>query len=126
MFAFALWDNRSAALYLVRDRLGVKPLLYFDDGNALVFASTAAALRASGCVEQLDDRAVIEFLEFGFVTDQRVIYRGANKLAAGHLLEWRNGVARVRSYWSLSAIPEDSKSASKKPWKKPSACFSIP
>src|SRR6202167_4516614 len=109
MFAFALWDNPSASLFLVRDRLGVKPLLYFDDGNALVFASTAAALRASGCVDQLDDQAVVEFLEFGFVTDQRAIFRGAVKLAAGHLLEWRNGVSRVRAYWSLSAIQEDPK-----------------
>jgi asparagine synthase (glutamine-hydrolysing) len=109
MFAFALWDNRSATLFLVRDRLGVKPLLYFDDGNALVFGSTAAALRASGCVDQLDDRAVVEFLEFGFVTDRRAIFRGASKLAAGHLLEWRNGVSRVHAYWSLPRIQEDSK-----------------
>ncbi len=111
MFAFALWDNRSASLFLVRDRLGVKPLLYFDDGNALVFASTAAALRASGCVEQLDDQAVVEFLEFGFVTDQRAIFRGASKLAAGHLLEWRNGATRVRAYWSPPPVEEDRKIA---------------
>jgi asparagine synthase (glutamine-hydrolysing) len=109
MFAFALWDNRSASLYLVRDRLGVKPLLYFDGGNALLFASTATALRASGCVDELDDQAVVEFLEFGFVTDRRSIFRGAHKLAAGHLLEWRNGVCRVRPYWSLPAVEEGSK-----------------
>src|SRR5579863_6637802 len=106
MFAFALWDNRSAALYLVRDRLGVKPLLYFEDGNALVFASTAAALRASGCVDELDDQAVVDFLEFGFVTDSRTIFHGARKLAAGHLLEWRNGVSRVRAYWALPAVDQ--------------------
>jgi asparagine synthase (glutamine-hydrolysing) len=106
MFAFALWDNRSAALYLVRDRLGVKPLLYFEDGNAVIFASTAAALRASGCVDELDDRAMLEFLEFGFVADRHAIFRGARKLAAGHLLEWRNGVSRVRAYWSLPPAEE--------------------
>ncbi len=109
MFAFAIWDNRDAALYLVRDRLGVKPLLYIEDGNSLVFASTAAALQASGCADQLDEQAVVEFLEFGFVTDQRVIFRDAHKLAAGHLLEWRNGVARTRCYWSLPAVDPHSK-----------------
>jgi len=113
MFAFALWDNRSATLYLVRDRLGVKPLLYFEDGNALVFASTAAALRASGCVDELDDRAVVDFLEFGFVTDRRAIFHGAHKLAAGHLLEWRNGASRVRAYWSLPAVDQGAGRSSK-------------
>jgi asparagine synthase (glutamine-hydrolysing) len=109
MFAFGLWDNRSASLYLVRDRLGVKPLLYFEDGNALVFASTAAALQASGCVDDLDDQAMIQFLEFGFIPDGHSIFRGAHKLPAGHLLEWRNGASRLRAYWSVPAVDEDSK-----------------
>src|SRR5712692_5393989 len=106
MFAFALWDSRSATLYLVRDRLGVKPMLYFEDGNLLAFASTAAALRAGGWADQIDDQAVVEFLEFGFVTDQRSIFRGVRKLAAGCILEWRGGVARTRSYWSLPPAGE--------------------
>jgi asparagine synthase (glutamine-hydrolysing) len=109
MFAFALWDNRTATLYLVRDRLGIKPVHYHDDGNVLAFASTAAALRAAGCVEEIDSQAVVEFLEFGFVTDQRSIFRGARKLAAGSILEWRTGVTRTRSYWSVPAVEENSK-----------------
>jgi asparagine synthase (glutamine-hydrolysing) len=103
MFAFALWDNRGATLYLIRDRLGVKPLFYFEDSNLLAFASTAGALRDGGWIDEIDNQAVLEFLEFGFVTDQRSIFRGARKLAAGSILEWRNGTSHTRSYWSLSS-----------------------
>jgi len=76
---------------------GRKALLYFEDGNALVFASTAAALRASGCVDELDDRAVVDFLEFGFVTDRRAIFHGAHKLAPAISSngEWRVPRARL-------------------------------
>lgn len=101
MFAFAIWDNRRELLYLVRDRLGVKPLIYWTDGRALAFASTVSALRDAGLVDRLDNTAVLEFLEFGFVTDQRTIYEGAQKVPAGSIVEWRAGSARVRRYWSL-------------------------
>src|SRR6185503_13079183 len=76
MFAFALWDDRKRTLFLVRDRLGVKPLLYSCRNGQIAFASTVRALRAAGFVDEIDDFAIAEYLEFGYVTDQRSIYRG--------------------------------------------------
>jgi asparagine synthase (glutamine-hydrolysing) len=110
MFAFGLWDDAARRLFLVRDRLGVKPLFYAarPDGT-LAFASTARALRRAGLAGGLDERAVAEFLEFGYVTDDRSIYEGVRKVAAANIVEWseRGGVS-AREYWTPpSAVETD-------------------
>jgi asparagine synthase (glutamine-hydrolysing) len=103
MFAFALWDDHKRTLFLVRDRLGVKPLLYSCENGKIAFASTARALRAGGFADEIDDLAVAEFLEFGYVTDQRSIYRGVRKVPAAHIVEWSGGKLETREYWSPPA-----------------------
>lgn len=103
MFAFGLWDEGLHKLFLVRDRLGVKPLLYAQGDGRLAFASTARALRLGGFVEELDEAAVTEYLEFGYVTDDRVIYRGAAKVPAATIVEWSEGRLSTRVYWKPPA-----------------------
>ncbi|HEX5581693.1 MAG TPA: asparagine synthase (glutamine-hydrolyzing) [Gemmatimonadaceae bacterium] len=103
MFAFALWDAPAGRLFLVRDRLGVKPLLYARRGAAIAFASTARALRAAGFAEELDGAAVAEFLEYGYVSDERCIYAGVSKLPAATILEWQGGRVSERRYWAPPA-----------------------
>lgn len=99
MFALALWDDRKQTLFLIRDRLGVKPLVYACRNGQIAFASTVRALRTAGFVDQIDDAALAEYLEFGYVTDQRSIYRGAHKVAAATIVEWSNGNLATREYW---------------------------
>lgn len=99
MFAFGLWDDRERVLYLVRDRLGVKPLLYAQHAGALAFASTAAALEDGGFASAVDSQAVADFLEFGFVPDERSIFAGVHKLPAGHIARWHDGELTIREYW---------------------------
>jgi asparagine synthase (glutamine-hydrolysing) len=101
MFAFAVWDDHRQTLFLVRDRLGVKPLIYATSGGQIAFASTVPALRAAGFNGAIDPQAVQEFLAFNFITDDRTIYQGVSKLAAGTILEWKNGAFSTRSYWSV-------------------------
>jgi asparagine synthase (glutamine-hydrolysing) len=80
MFAFGLWDQRRRTLYLVRDRLGVKPMVYASRGSQIAFASTPRALRWSGLAGEIDAQAMAEYLEFGYVTDDRTIYENVRKL----------------------------------------------
>jgi asparagine synthase (glutamine-hydrolysing) len=107
MFAFGLWDEAAGRLFLVRDRLGVKPLLYVEIGGGLVFASTARALESAGVASAVDPVAVAEFLEYGYVTDARSIYEGVRKVPAASVLEWRDGQTRQWLYWDVPA-PEEN------------------
>jgi len=104
MFAIGLWDNLEQRLFLFRDRLGVKPLHYSLQNGSLAFASTARALRASGIVGELDPQSVGEFLEYGYVSDARSIYRNAAKVPPATLLEFHKGRLESRSFWH---VPED-------------------
>jgi asparagine synthase (glutamine-hydrolysing) len=99
MFALALWDDHIGKLYLVRDRLGVKPLVFVIRNRAIMFASTIRALRVAGFVSDLDESAVADFLSFGFITDAHSIYRGAVKVPAASIIEWSDGTLNQREYW---------------------------
>jgi asparagine synthase (glutamine-hydrolysing) len=101
MFAFAIWDQDLQTLFLVRDRLGVKPLLYAERNGKLAFASTMASLQASGLVGGVDPAGVMEFLEFGWCSEDTAIYEGVRKVPPASILEWREGRLSQRCYWTL-------------------------
>jgi asparagine synthase (glutamine-hydrolysing) len=100
MFAFAIWDDRRKKLFLVRDRLGVKPLVYALRGGRLAFGSSVAALRAGGFAGDIDPQAMAEYLEFGYVTEERTIYQGVAKVPQAAIVEFSNGRLRRQDYWS--------------------------
>src|ERR1035437_6372089 len=108
MFAFGVWDNPRRKLTLVRDRLGVKPLVYSARNGEIVFASTITALRAAGFGGEIDPQAVLEVLEFGYVTEDRAIYEGISKLPPATILEWSDGRIEQRRCWSLPEVDESS------------------
>ncbi len=99
MFAFGLWDDAIQRLFLVRDRLGVKPLVYAVKNNRLGFASTPRALRVAGVANEIDEQAVVDYLEFGFVTEARTIYQGVQRVPAASILEWSHEGTSVSEYW---------------------------
>jgi len=100
MFAFGFWDENLKKLYLVRDRLGVKPLVWAEQGSALAFASTVRALFAGGFGGEIDEAAVLDYLEFGWVTQERAIYEGIHKLPPATILEWSASACRQWQYWA--------------------------
>jgi asparagine synthase (glutamine-hydrolysing) len=106
MFAIALWDAGRRRLLLARDRFGIKPLFYRDDGETLAFASELTALaRSPGFSGQLDPDALEAYLAFNSVPAPRSIYRDARKLPPGDWLLWEDGVVR-RGRWARPAPVE--------------------
>jgi asparagine synthase (glutamine-hydrolysing) len=109
MFAFGIWDHPRRTLTLVRDRLGVKPLVYWADHGEIAFASTLAALRDAGFGGAIDPQAVLDFLEYSFVTEDHAIYEGMQKLPPATILEWHQGRISQRQYWTLPEADESSR-----------------
>ncbi len=102
MFAFALHDPVANKLFLVRDRLGIKPLYYYLDASGLCFASELAALRAAGLAPaEIDETALSLYLRFGYVPTPATIYRGIRKLPPGSVLtlDLATGRATTDRYW---------------------------
>jgi asparagine synthase (glutamine-hydrolysing) len=106
MFAFALWDGRSQQLHLVRDRMGIKPLYWSQDGQRLLFASTLPALLAAGGIDTELDAVALHhhFSLHAVVPAPRTLLRQVRKLEPSH---WRtvgvDGVVEQHRYWTLRA-----------------------
>ncbi|MHC1699564.1 MAG: asparagine synthase (glutamine-hydrolyzing) [Humidesulfovibrio sp.] len=107
MFAFALWDAGRRELFLARDRLGKKPLVYFDGPHGLVFASELRALRAhplcpaQGSVEGLDPVALDLYLTLGYVPAPRTILSGVAKLPPASCAVYDASGLRLWRWWDV-------------------------
>ena len=101
MFAFALWDHRSRTLFLARDRLGKKPLLYRLEKERLLFASELKSILAWPDVPRtVDPRAVEDYLTYQYVPHPRSMLVGIAKLPPAHTATYRDGQLTLRRYWS--------------------------
>src|SRR4029077_10755343 len=97
MFAFAVHDRRAGAVFLARDRMGIKPLHYAIDGDRLAFASELKALLRDPALRRgVDPAALDEYLAYEFVPSPHTIVRGINKLRPGHTLTWSTRASSVR------------------------------
>lgn len=116
MFAFALHEPATQSLWLVRDRLGVKPLHYalLSDGS-LIFGSELKALLAHPLLRREPDlRAVEDYIALGYVPDDACIVSGVKKLGAGEHLRLVRGreLPPARRWWDVSfAERSDAKPA---------------
>ena len=104
MFAFAIWDARSAELFVARDRLGVKPLYYVrsDDGS-FYFASEIKALLEAGAVKpELEYRALSDYLANHGTSGDLTLFAGVKRLPPGHTLTVRDDSIEIVRYWDIA------------------------
>lgn len=114
MFAFAIWDGQQQSLFLARDRFGIKPLYYADDGWTFRFASQVKALMAGGRLSRDQDAAGLAgFFLLGSVPEPFTMYRAVRALGAGQTLRvGPTGPSEPRQYYSVKSIYEQASVAS--------------
>jgi asparagine synthase (glutamine-hydrolysing) len=107
IFAFAVWDAERGELFLARDRLGVKPLYYAQEGGNLYFASEIKALLPALSPRSVSHRALADYLTFLWTPDPDTIFEGIHKLPAGHYATFAGGRLSVHEYWDMSYPVEE-------------------
>ncbi len=108
MFALAFYDEESERGFVARDRFGIKPLLYADCDDGLLFASELSALNLLGSFDRgVDDDALVSHLQYGYIAHPRTIYRNVKRLSPGSYIEFsaqRSGEAK--RYYALGQTAE--------------------
>lgn len=101
MFAFAVWDSVQRELFIARDRVGKKPLLYAHLSNGdLVFGSEfQSLLKHPGISREIDPDAIDSYMSFLAVPAPRTAFRDIRKLEPGHWMRWKAGRIRTERYW---------------------------
>jgi asparagine synthase (glutamine-hydrolysing) len=105
MFAFALWDDRRKRLFLARDRVGIKPLVYYWDGSRFIFASEIKAILCDPEVgRELDPQALDLYLTLNYIPAPWTIFRNIRKLLPGHFLLFEKNTLSTVKYWDIEEI----------------------
>lgn len=100
MFAFAIWNEKTEELFLARDRVGKKPLLYAQLNDEFIFGSEFSALLLHpGLSREVNSEALHHYLSFMCVPAPMTAYRAIKKLEPGHSLTWRKGELKIERYW---------------------------
>lgn len=103
MFAIAILDKREGALYLVRDRIGVKPLYLYDDGNYLLFASEIKSLLRAGIERRMNPVGLHHFLTYNYVPQPYTMFDGVVHLPPGHYVRIDAGKKTIKCWWDLNS-----------------------
>ncbi len=102
MFAFSIWDSRRQSLFLARDRLGIKPLYYYQANGIFMFASEFRALLASGLIQaEVDPYGIFQYLSFGRLGAGASMVDGIKELPPAHFLTFdsQTGEINLKEYW---------------------------
>jgi len=115
MFAFAIYDRRQGAghrgagahprMVLARDRVGKKPLYYYQDEERVIFGSEIKAILAHPSVRARVNRTVIPlYLAYGYVPSPFTLFEDIYELPPGHMLSFGDGKIAIRQFWKCLKI----------------------
>ncbi|MBU1600306.1 asparagine synthase (glutamine-hydrolyzing), partial [bacterium] len=109
-FAFALWDSDKKTLYLVRDRLGIRPLYYWHKGEKLIFASGIKPILLHPEVSKdLDPSSLDAYLDLRYIPGEGTMFAEIKRLPSASILTFRSGKAKIDEYWKIEVLEEARK-----------------
>jgi len=100
MFAFALYDSQLKGLWLVRDRLGIKPLYYVELNKRFMFSSDLNSINTLHRFD-IDEGSFLKYLGFAYIPTPNTIYKNVKKLYPAQYLWIKNGNITCNRYWTL-------------------------
>ena len=102
MFAFAIFDTKKNEVFIARDRIGIKPLYYFQDDEKILFSSEIKALLSSGLIpRKINKSAVFDYVRYQTVHAPETIISGIKMLMPGHFAIIKNNSVKITQYWNL-------------------------
>lgn len=104
MFAIAIYDKQKDELFIFRDRIGIKPIYYYWDGECFVFASELKALMRLNLINQqkeLDKEALNAFLYLGYIPEPYSIFTNVRKFPKGAYGHVKGTSLEIKYYWTL-------------------------
>lgn len=103
MFAIAIWDKTKQSLFLARDRLGKKPLYYYQKGERFLFASEIKSILCAPDIDRsIRTDAVVDFFFYQYVPDPKTIFSAVYKLPPGHWMQIDKNGTTLHQYWDVS------------------------
>lgn len=107
MFAIAIYDKRIDAVYLVRDRVGEKPLYFLNENGRILFASEIKSILQSSSHREVNPKALNQFLAFNYVPPPLTMFEGIQHVMPGHWLKiTRQGIEKS-CWWDLSQVKRE-------------------
>jgi len=115
MFALAIYDKRDDALYLARDRIGVKPLYFHCDDERLVFASEIKSLLKAGIDRRINLVGLHHFLSYNYVPQPHTMFEGVEHFPPGHVLRIDKKDIKLIQWWNLTR--QNTEERSENDWR---------
>ncbi len=106
MFAIAVWDAEKEVLHLYRDRIGVKPLYYYQHEGRFLFASEIKAILGAGVERVPNKEALHHFLSFNYTPTPFTFFEHIHQVKPGHHLSISQAGVQERRWWDFTAVPQ--------------------
>lgn len=102
MFAFAIYDKEDDKLFCARDRIGIKPFVYYYKEGRFIFASEInVILELINNKPDINKEAIAQYLRYLYIPYPNTIFEDINKLPPAHSLTYKNGKIKIEKYWDV-------------------------